>query len=540
MVKHPWASTIPRFVLRLAFAVPALCVFAHKAAESHDSDIASSADWPYVNHDTSGTRYSTLEEINSTNANKLQKACAYTFPDKEPSQTAPIVVASVIYASTAHYTVALDGFDCHVLWSHKWEARGPEPFNTQRGIAVADGKIVRGTADGFLLSLDTKNGHLIWAQQIADPKEGYFISMPPLIHGDLIYVGPAGAEWAANGWVGAYRLSDGHKVWRFNIVPADGEPAADSWGPDPAARKHAGGNLWTALSFDSDKDLLYVPGGNPAPDYYDDGRPGANLYTNSLIALDAKTGRLRWYRQLVPHDVRDYDLTHVSPVIKTRSRTLIVTTGKDGLMRAVDRDTHEIVYTTAFTTQLNTDAPITTSQIRTCPGALGGNEWNGAAYSAKLDSVLVPATDWCASIKKDPEPPNPEKEHAHGFYFGGAMEFDKWDQARGWLTAFDASTGKVRWRYAASKPLIGAVTATAGNVVLTGELTGDFIALDARSGKILLRANVGDPIAGGVVTYGARGVQNVAVVSGYVGVFNQIAPAIGGGNTSVTVFRLAK
>jgi alcohol dehydrogenase (cytochrome c) len=539
-VRHPWPLMIPRRVLRFAFALAASYFFAQETAESHDINVMSSADWGYVNHDAYGTRYSALEEVTSSNVEHLQKGCVYTFPDKEPSQTAPIVVASVIYASTAHYTVALDGFDCHVLWSHKWEPRGPEPFNTQRGVAFAGGRIVRGTADGFLLALDAKNGHLIWAQQIADPREGYFISMPPLIHGDLIYIGPAGAEWAASGWVGAYRLSDAKQVWRFNIIPADGEPAADSWGPDPAARKHAGGNLWTALSFDADKGLLYVPGGNPAPDYYDDGRPGANLYTNSLIALDAKTGRLRWYKQFVPHDVRDYDLTHVSPVIKTGARTLIVTTGKDGLMRAVDRDTHEIVYTNAFTTQLNTDAPITTTPTRTCPGALGGNEWNGAAYSAKLDSVLVPATDWCATIKKDSEPPNAEKEHAHGFYFGGAMEFDKWDQAHGWLTAFDASTGKMRWRYAASKPIIAAVTATAGNVVLLGELNGDFIALNAKSGDVLFRANVGDPIAGGIVTYGAHGVQNIAVVSGYVGVFNQVAPAIGGGNTSVTVFRLPR
>jgi alcohol dehydrogenase (cytochrome c) len=294
------------------------------------------------------------------------------------------------------------------------------------------------------------------------------------------------------------------------------------------------------LSFDADKQLLYVPGGNPAPDYYDDGRPGANLYTNSLIALDAKTGQLRWYKQFIPHDVHDYDVTHVSPVIKAKSRTLIVTTGKDGLMRVIDGDSHEIAYAKSFTTRLNPDAPITTTPTRACPGALGGNEWNGAAYSSKLNAVFVPATDWCETVKKDSTPPDPEKEHLHGFYFGGEMQFDPWDQARGWLTAFDASSGGTRWRYAASKPIIAAVTVTAGDVVLTGELTGDFVALDARSGKVLYRENVGGPIAGGVVAYRARGVQNVAVVSGYVGVYNAVAPAIGGGNTTVTVFRLTQ
>jgi alcohol dehydrogenase (cytochrome c) len=285
---------------------------------------------------------------------------------------------------------------------------------------------------------------------------------------------------------------------------------------------------------------LYVPGGNPEPDYYDDSRPGANLYTNTLIALNAKTGQLLWYKQFVPHDVHDYDLTHTQPVIKTKSRTLIVTTGKNGLMRVVDSHTHEVVYSKSFTTLLNTDAPTTTSFARTCPGPFGGNEWNGAAHSPRLETIFVPAVDWCATFKKDASAPDAEKEHTHGFYFGGEMNFDKWDQARGWLTAFDATSGKIKWRYAASKPILGAVTATAGDVVLTGELNGDLVALDGKSGKVLFRGDVGGPIAGGVATYVARNVQHVAVVSGYVGVFNIFAPEIGGSNPTISVFRLAK
>ena len=168
----------------------------------------------------------------------------------------------------------------------------------------------------------------------------------------------------------------------------------------------------------------------------------------------------------------------------------------------------------------------------------GGNEWNGAAHSPRLETIFVPAVDWCATFKKDASPPDAEKEHTHGFYFGGEMNFDKWGQARGWLTAFDAASGKMKWRYAASKPLLGAVTATAGDVVLTGELNGDLIALDGKSGKVLFRGGVGGPIGGGVVTDLARNVQHVAVVSGYVGVFNTLAPEIGGSNPTISVFRL--
>jgi alcohol dehydrogenase (cytochrome c) len=429
-----------------------------------------------------------------------------------------------------------------VIWLNTWTPHEHEPLNTHRGAALADGKIIRGTNDGFLLALDAKNGNTLWTKQIADPKEGYFISMPPLVHGNLIYIGPAGAETAARGWVGAFRISDGEQVWRFNIVPDDGEPGANTWGSDPAARKHGGGNLWTPMSFDVQRNLLYVPGGNAAPDLYDNDRPGDNLYTNSLIALDATTGHLAWYRQFIPHDVHDYDVSHVAPVFKTTingsTRNVIASTGKDGLLRLLDRDSKDIIYSVPFTNRVNVEAPVTTTPARVCPGTLGGEEWNGSAYSAKQNLLVVPATDWCAEFNKDATAPDPQKEHTRGFYFGGETKFDPWSAARGRLTAFDASSGRERWRYDAAKPLVAGVTATEGDLVFTGELTGDLLALDAGSGKVLLRRDLGAPAAGGVVTYSARGVQNVAVVSGFVGVYNLVAPEIGGGNTTVTVFRL--
>jgi alcohol dehydrogenase (cytochrome c) len=499
-------------------------------------------DWLYVDHDLAGTRYSPLKQITTKNVAQLAKACTYSFPDKEPSQTAPIVAAGRMYLTTAHYTVALDGADCHVLWTSTWTPREHEPTNTHRGAALAAGRIIRGTDDGFLLALDAQDGHTLWSRQIADPKEGYFISMAPLVHGNLIYIGPAGAETAAQGWVGAFRVSDGAQVWRFNIVPHDGEPGADTWGPDPAARKHGGGNLWTPMSFDVQRNLLYVPGGNAAPDLYDNDRPGDNLYTNSLIALDATTGHLVWYRQFVPHDVHDYDVSHVAPLFKTTingtTRDVIASTGKDGLLRLLDRDSKQILYSVPFTNRMNAEAPVTTTPMRVCPGTLGGQEWNGSAYYAKQNLLIVPATDWCAQFNKDKTAPDPQKEHTHAFYFGGETNFDPWSAARGRLTAFDASTGHEHWRYDAAKPLVAGVTATAGDVIFAAELTGDLLALDANTGKVLLRSELGGPAGGGVVTYSAGGRQNVAVISGLVGVYNLVAPEIGGGNTTVTVFHL--
>ncbi|MDB6085306.1 MAG: Pyrrolo-quinoline quinone [Gammaproteobacteria bacterium] len=527
------------FLIGLTVVLGMLCsaAFGEAAASKPDG-----SDWLYVDQDLAGTRYSPLKQITTHNVSQMAKACVYTFPEKEPSQTAPIVSAGALYVTTAHYTVAVDGSDCHVIWTNKWSPRGHETMNTHRGAALAGGKILRGTGDGFLLALDAKDGHTLWAKQIADPKEGYFISMPPLVHGALVYIGPAGAEWASKGWVGAFRISDGEQVWRFNIVPDDGEPGANTWGADPAARMHGGGTLWTPMTFDEEKNLLYVPGGNAAPDIYDEGRPGDNLYTNSLIALDATTGHLAWYRQFIPHDVHDYDVTHVGPMFKTMiggsTHHVVASTGKDGMLRLLDRNSTDILYSVPFTTRVNAEVPVTSTPVRVCPGTLGGQEWNGSAYNVKLNLLVVPATDWCAEFKRDAAAPDPDKEHTHGWYFGGETKFEPWSAAHGRLTAFDASTGHEKWRYDAAKPMVAGVTTTEGGLIFTGELTGDLLALDANTGKVLLRSALGGPAGGGVVTYNARGAQNVAIVSGFVGVYNSIAPEIGGGNPTVTVFRL--
>ena len=460
-----------------------------------------------------------------------------------PAQTAPIVYNSTIFATTTHYTVALDGTNCKVIWQSEWKPRDHEPFITQRGAAMKDGKVVRGTADGYLLALDAETGKELWSRQIANPSDGYFFSMPPLIYDDLVLIGPAGSEFASKGWVGAFRLSNGEPVWKFNTVPDPGEPGAKTWGGDPNVLRHGGGNLWTPMSFDVEKGLLYVPVGNPAPDFYEKDRPGDNLNTDSIVALDVRTGKLAWYYQAVPHDVRDYDLTHVAPVFTTtvdgQERTLIALTGKDGLMRVLDRDARKALYSVPFTTRENAEGPISASFTRVCPGLLGGHEWNGAAYSPRLRALFVPAADWCNQIRPAVKQPNPEAEGKQGQFFGGQFQFEPWANAHGWLTAFDTATGKQRWQYQSGKPMIGGVAVTGGDLVFVSELTGDFLAFDAKDGKVLFKHNLGGPAAGGLVSYASGGRQYVAVVSGFVGgYYNQMAPEIGGGNPTITVFAL--
>jgi alcohol dehydrogenase (cytochrome c) len=504
---------------------------------------AENGDWIHPDHDLNGTRYSPLTQITPGNVKQLTKVCSYTFPEKVPSESEPIVSAGIIYATSDHYTVALDASDCHVLWSYQWIPRATDRVHPHRGAALANGKIIRGTGDDFLISLDAETGKLLWANQIADPDGGFFIAMPPLVNGDLIYIGPAGSERAGSGWIGAYTLSNGEQVWKFNIIPQDGEPGAETWGPSPEVRKHAGGALWTAQSFDPEEGILYVAGGNPAPDFYDDARPGINLYTNSLIALDGKTGKLLWYHQFIPHDVDDYDITHVNPIFKVNSRTMIASTGKDGNLRVVDGQTHKVVYSVPFATQLNQEVPLTYTPLKVCPGILGGNEWYSGAYSPKLSMIVVPSNDlWCSMNMKDKEPPSVAKANTgEKSYFGGPIDHGVFSGSRGRLTGFDAATGKERWRYESPTPLIAGVAITASDLIFTGESGGFFDAVDAQSGKVLLHYDLGDSIQGGVITYSARNVQYVAVTSGDGNVIGSKSfPEIKGGNPMLTIFSLPK
>jgi alcohol dehydrogenase (cytochrome c) len=431
----------------------------------------------------------------------------------ETFQTGPVVYRGVMYLTTVRQTVAIDAATCHPRWRHTWQPKDYELWPMNRGVALARGYVVRGTADGYLLGLDARDGKLIWARQVARPNAGETITMPPLAYDDLVVIGPAGGENSIQGWIGAFRLADGEPVWRFNTVPSPGEPGAETW-ENPGHLTQGGGAVWTPLALDRAKQELYVAATNPAPDLAGHLRPGKNLYTNALVALDVHTGKLRWYDQLLPNDTHDWDLTQVSPLFQEtvggRQRNLIATTGKSGLLTVLDRDTHARLYEVPITTRVNADAPVGREPARVCPGIHGGVEWNGPAYDPRTHSLYVPAVDWCGTYQA-----GGTARYVPGTqYLGGAYTSDAEEQARGWLTAVDAASGTVRWRYQSAKPMVAGVTATAGGLVFTGELTGDFLALDAATGRDLYRFYTGSGILGGVVTYAVNGQQYVATTSG--------------------------
>lgn len=472
----------------------------------------NATDWLHTNHDYGGQRYVDATEITRETAPGLRPACRYELGDLYPFITNPIVYRKVIYLTTPSATIALDAVTCAVRWRHNWVYKARENWPQNRGVAVKAGRVVRGTRDGYLFALDADTGKLLWERAAADAAKGETFTMPPVIFEDLVIIGPAGNEIPIKGWVGAFRLDTGEPVWRFNLVPAPGEPGAESWGPTRAIT--GGGAVWTPFSVDAVQGLVFIPAGNPAPDFYADVRPGANLYTNSLVVLEARTGKLVWHHQAVPNDTHDWDLTQVSPLfeaeVKGKSRRLVAVAGKDGLLHVLDRDTREHLYEVAVTRRKNVDVPVTREGVHACPGPIGGVQWNGPAFSPKTNMLYVPSVEWCGFFRKAEE-----LVHIPGqLYMGGTWVRDPDDQARGWLTAIDASTGAIRWRYESRRPMLAAVTATSADLLFSGELNGDFLVLDARDGTVVYRYDTGNRMSGGIVTYQIDGKQYVAVTSG--------------------------
>src|SRR5271165_1016242 len=315
---------------------------------------ADKQNWLYASKDYTGSRFVDIAQITPRNAGALRAACIYRSNVAGSFQTSPLVYKGVMYITSDRATMAIDAANCREKWTYNWELKGSVLSPTNRGVAIKDGRIVRGTADGYLIALDMANGTLLWSQKIADAKTSQYLSMPPLIYEDLVIYGPAGADWGAKNWIGAFKLTTGEQVWRFNLIPDAGEPGAETW-TNPESREHGGGSLWTPLALDASKGVLYVPVGNPSPDFFEAARPGDNLYTNSAVALDVRTGKLLWFRQFGPPDAHDRDLSQVSPLfnapVNTKSRDLIAISDKDGLIRVLDFDSHAQLYEKPITSR---------------------------------------------------------------------------------------------------------------------------------------------------------------------------------------------
>jgi alcohol dehydrogenase (cytochrome c) len=473
---------------------------------------ASNDSWLMYNKGYRNERYSGLSQINARNAARLAPVCVLQLGESSSFQGSPVIYDGLLYITTQYSTYALDATDCKLRWKHHYTPQGPEPFDTNRGVAIADGRVFRGTTDGHVLALDAKSGNVLWNARPVDSSLGYFLSSAPVVWKNMLIMGTAGADWGARARMFAMDVSSGKELWSFDeIVP-------ETFGSAEAAAT-GGGSNWTSYAIDATRELVYAPVGNPAPDFSARYRPGENLYTNSVIALHLKDGTLSHYYQQVPNDPLDRD-TAAPPVVmqlpadakgKGRDATYLAVTNKAGHLFLYDdtKKDKQPIYQVVTTTRKNAETPPTTQGVHSCPGINGGVEWYGAALHPGYRMLYVPSVDWCSTFKLG------EVRYTKGqFFFGGTYEMDPVEQAKGWTMAFQARDGKKAWQYKSDAPMVAGLTPTAGGVIFTGELTGDFIVLDAQSGRKLYRFYTGGPIAGGVSTYQIGKRQYVAVPSG--------------------------
>jgi alcohol dehydrogenase (cytochrome c) len=438
------------------------------------------------------------------------------------------VVAGTMYFTTDTRSYAIDAATCVEKWQVERLGERRSPLGVHRGFAYLDGRLFRGTSDAHVLALDAADGHTIWDSKIDDDAPGVSMPMAPIAANGLVFIGHAGGDQTGvAGHAYAFDADDGHLVWRFDVVP-DEDVVLATW-PNRDRYPITGGAFWTSFTLDTEHGVLYVPAGNPAPDFDVEARGGDNLYTNSVIALDAATGRMLGYNQIVKLDNHDWDVNSPPTLALTRSgREIVASANKDGLLSVLDRtqlasgsptsaDMSErlpIVFQAPTTTRENADMPLSrTEPVRFCPGIQGGNEWNGAAFHPGFNLLYTGAVDWCATVQLEQEVSVPEP----GVIWFGSKPGDIQGppaEAKGWLTAFDADTGAVRWNFAASAPVVAAVTPTAGDLVFSADLKGGMRAFDAETGAVLWQLDTGQSIGGGIVTYAVGGRQRIAVASG--------------------------
>jgi alcohol dehydrogenase (cytochrome c) len=494
------------------------------------SDAADAADWPAYNRTLAGDRFSPLAEIDRSNVAQLHVACSYTLPEVSAMQAGPIVIDGTMYFTTERGSYSIDAATCAEKWHVERQSSRPSPLGVQRGFAYLDGRLFRGTSDAHVLALSAVDGRTLWdvAIHVAETP-GVSMPMAPIAANGMVFIGNAGGDQTGvTGHVYALNAQDGHVVWRFDVVPDD--PAVRATWPNADRYPITGGAFWTSFALDGESGVLYVPAGNPAPDFDVQARGGDNLYTNSLIALDAATGRLVGYNQLVKRDEHDWDVNGPPALALTRAgKPIVASANKDGLLSVLDRSALTrafvpagtdlgarlpTIFQSPTTTRENVDVPLSrTERVRFCPGIQGGNEWNGAAFHPQLNTLYTGAVDWCANVQLAAEVSVPSPG---AIWFGSAIGDIQApaSEAKGWITAFDADTGSIRWKFAAPAPVVAGVTPTAGGLVFTADLTGRLRAFDADTGAVLLEVDTGQSIGGGIVSYSAGGRQRIGVASG--------------------------
>ncbi len=506
---------------QLLLSLSALVAFSGSVAHA-DPKSVNENNWPSYNRTLAGDRYSPLDEISQDNVANLTRKCEYALPEPTSFQTGPLVIDGVLYFTSPSGSFAVDAATCEERWRVTHSVpKGEGVISANRGFAYLDGKLYRGTMEGHVLALSAEDGRTVWDARIPDAGPGVTIPMAPIAADGKVFVGNAGGDRAnVRGHVYAYDAQTGKLLWRFEVIPDTPEIRA-TW-KMPQGNPLSGGGVWVSLSYDEETGVVYAPTGNPAPDFDAELREGDNLYVNSIIAIDGETGKRITHNQVVKRDFHDWGVSAAPALVTTASgRKIAVSANKDGLLTVLDRTNLKaglpFVYAQPTTTRVNGDVPLSRERsTKFCPGLFGGTEWNGAAYHPAENTLFVGAVDWCSTVtlqsRDAPVPPT-------GDIWLGVLEplnkvLADWSTARGWLTAFDADTGDIRWKLETPKPVLAGITPTATGLVFAADLAGNLFALDAASGKRLWNDNLGQPLGGGLITYRAGEKQFVAAAVG--------------------------
>ncbi len=507
-------------------------------------------------------RYSPLDQINRSNVKQLTPVWAFESGlDDGGMQSAPLVVDGVMYVSTAqNHVFALDAVTGEQIWRYQHELPDELPAvygNWNRGVAIAYGIVYLGTLDNHVVALDAGTGREVWRVEVENSKQcGCNITSAPLIVKDMVITGVTGGDSAHRGYLNAFDAKTGRHRWRFWTIPGPGEPGHETWKGD--SWKYGGGSTWITGTYDPELDLIFWGVGNPAADFYGESRKGDNLYTESVVALDADTGKLEWYYQEIPYDVWDYDAAYelvlLEIEVKGTQRKVIVNPNKSGYVWVLDRTNGAflgawpLVENSNWIEHIDDDGnlvgrnePPVGKPTLICPAIGGGRSWNHGAYSPETGWFYSTGLEWCQTITVKPEEPREGMA-----FFGGEfqMTHPEGGTAYSHLGAYDPLTGKRHWQYRHKYPLLASQLATGGGLLFTGDATGRFIALDTKTGEELWSFRTGSGHRGSAVTFAVDGRQYVATPSGWgsalAGLTTQLWPETGSfpSGSSIFVFAL--